>query len=286
MLVRVVEPVRRIVTVMSTITDADEGATRQAAEGAEEYLARVKRELEQAGRPVQVEVKVSATGLADEILGTARDRDADLIVMATHGRGGPGRWLLGSVADAVVRHADRPVLLVSARALAARALGAWTVGDVMTRDVATLREDEPLSVALYKLLRRRVSGAPVVDADGNLVGVLSEQDLLGWQTHLAETLASHAVPVAAEYGRRLGRDTVGRLMSRPPVTIEQSAPLSAAIRLFQERKFRRLPVLHEGRLVGILARADVLWAMAAHSGATVDPTDPGDATAAAPPRSG
>jgi CBS domain-containing protein len=80
------------------------------------------------------------------------------------------------VADAVVRHADRPVLLVSARALVARALDAWTVGDVMTCDLATLRDDEPLSVAPCKLLRRRVSGAPVVDAEGNLVGILSETE--------------------------------------------------------------------------------------------------------------
>jgi len=82
-------------------------------------------------------------------------------------------WLLGSVADEVVRNGDRPVLLVSARALAARTTGQMSVGDVMTRNVMTLREDEALVVALRKLVRQRASGAPVLDAEGHLVGVLS-----------------------------------------------------------------------------------------------------------------
>lgn len=261
MLVRVVAPLRRVTSAVVTAMAVDEDATRRAVTRADEYLARVKRGLDQVQRPSQTRVRLGATNQGDEILAEAREADADLIVMATHGRTGPDRWLLGSVADHVVRRSELPVLLVSARALAARVVGAFTAGDVMTREPATVRDDEPLSVVLRKLLRRRVSGAPVVNAAGDLVGVVSEHDLLGWHARLAETVASAAMPAPAEYARRLDHDTVNRIMSQPPVTIEQSAPLSAAIGIFQQRKLRRLPVMHAGRLVGILSRADVLRAM-------------------------
>ena len=110
------------------------------------------------------------------------------MVMATHGHTGASRVLLGSVADRVVRHAELPIFLVSARALAARAVGPRTVRELMTRDLATLRDDESIGAALRKLLRRRVSGAPVVDAAGKLVGVISEHDLLEWQAAELERL--------------------------------------------------------------------------------------------------
>jgi nucleotide-binding universal stress UspA family protein/predicted transcriptional regulator len=259
----------------TTLTVVDEEETQRVAAEAEEYLRGVRDELARDGRSVEVDVRVGETG--EEILAAADERATDLIVMATHGRTGPARWLLGSVADQVVRHSECPVLLVSARVLAARVVGAYTVRDLMVRDLATVREDEPLSVALRKLLRRRVSGAPVVNAAGDLVGVLAEHDLLEWQARLIDALSEELTLEPSEYARRLEIDTVGQVMSHPAMTIDESTPLSAALHLFRERRFRRLPVTREGRLVGILARADVLRAMAAQWQATVgDGSGPGD----------
>ena len=165
------------------------------------------------------------------------------------------------MADHVVRRSERPVLLVSARALAARVTGPFAVRDVMTREPATVQEDEPLVAVLRKLLRRGVSGAPVVNAAGELVGVISEHDLLEWQANLVDALARRSTVAPAEYARRLETETARQMMSQPPTTIDEAAPLSAAIRLFRERRLRRLPVTRDGRLVGILSRADVLKAM-------------------------
>ncbi|MBI3971130.1 MAG: universal stress protein [Chloroflexi bacterium] len=84
---------------------------------AEEYLTAVRtRMLERAapGKAPEVEVAAVRGEAAGAILSTARDRNADLIAMATHGRSGLGRWLYGSVADHVMRHAETPVLLIPA----------------------------------------------------------------------------------------------------------------------------------------------------------------------------
>ena len=275
MLVRTVPLDRQLAEGRTTLTVVDEEETQRVAAEAEEYLRGVRDELAQDGRSAEIDVRVGETG--EEILAAAHERATDLIVMATHGRTGPARWLLGSVANQVVRHSECPVVLVSARVLAARVVGAYTVRDLMVRDLATVREDEPLSVALRKLLRRRVSGAPVVNAAGDLVGVLAEHDLLEWQARLIDALSEELTLEPSEYARRLEIDTVGQVMSHPAMTIDESTPLSAALQLGRERRFRRLLVTRKGRLVGILARADVLRAMAAQWQATVgDDSRPGD----------
>jgi nucleotide-binding universal stress UspA family protein/predicted transcriptional regulator len=242
----------------------DTETTRRAVRQAEEYLTRVAESLDRTRWSVRTGVRVSASENenADEILGAARAQPTDLIVMSTHGLTGPARWFLGSVADRVVRNSEQPVLLISVRALAARVAGSFTVRDVMTSEPATVRDDESLLVAIRKLLRRRISGAPVVNADGDLVGVISEHDLIEWQARLADSLVRSESLAPDEYARRLEGEPVSRVMAHPAVSVEDTAPLSAAIRLFRERRLRRLPVTRHGKLVGIVTRADVLRAMA------------------------
>jgi nucleotide-binding universal stress UspA family protein len=88
---------------------------RRRAGEAEDYLARTVAQLEGEGLKVSATVELRVTGdVADGILDFAEEIDADLIIMSTHGRSGFGRWLLGSVADRVVRGATRPVWLVRA----------------------------------------------------------------------------------------------------------------------------------------------------------------------------
>jgi len=90
---------------------------REQATEAAGYLAGKARALADAGLQVDSHVEVvTAGGVADGILTSARRHDADVIVMSTHGRSGIGRWVFGSVADQVLRNADRPVWLVRVRA--------------------------------------------------------------------------------------------------------------------------------------------------------------------------
>jgi nucleotide-binding universal stress UspA family protein/predicted transcriptional regulator len=259
-LLAVVEVAERTVhSPEAEVQIVDEAATRAIVERTRAYLDNLRLSLGATRFTVETDVLCGKAG--PEILASANAQAADLIVMATHGRTGTARWWLGSVADEVVRHAHQPVFLVSARTLAARAVGDFTVHDLMTRDLMTVRDDEPLIGALRKLLRRRISGAPVVDADGNLVGVLSEYDLLRWQESTMKALAKQPGVASVEYGRLLETAAVRDVMARRPLTFDEGAPMSAALRMLLEHRVRRLPVVNLGKLVGVLARADVLKAM-------------------------
>ena len=136
------------------------------------------------------------------------------------------------------------------------------VGEVMTRDVVSATPDTPLKDVAAVLVERGVSGLPVCDADGAVVGVLSEADLLvkqggspersgGLFAWLVET--SSAPDLA-----KLRAHTAGEAMTSPAVTVETASPVSEAARTMVSLGVNRLPVVEDGRLVGIVTRADLV----------------------------
>lgn len=137
----------------------------------------------------------------------------------------------------------------------------WQVGDVMTRDVATAREETPYRQIVDVLIRRGVSAVPVVDSFDRVLGVVSEADLL----HKVER-AGHPDERRVFEGRRrrTAREKAGALVARdlmtaPAVTTTPQASLPAAARLMDREVVKRLPVLDDlGRLVGIVTRSDLL----------------------------
>jgi len=122
------------------------------------------------------------------------------------------------------------------------------VADYMTRDLITLSPDTEINKAMHTLLRHHISGAPVVDAEGSLVGVLSKKDCL-------------RAAIEASYYRDWGA-TVARHMTREVATMEAGEDILTAAEKFVNGSLRRFPVLEDGRLVGQISRADVLRAMA------------------------
>ena len=142
------------------------------------------------------------------------------------------------------------------------------VRDLMTTDVVTVRSDMPLKEVAKLLLERRISGVPVVDDDGALLGVVSEADFLRkeagdpvqrrrpglrWLVHDRH---------AEEDRLRVGAVSAGEAMTRPAITIEADRPLSEAARRMTEGRIKRLAVVEDGRLVGILTRTDIVRAYA------------------------
>lgn len=121
------------------------------------------------------------------------------------------------------------------------------VSDYMTRDLITLTPQTEINRAMNLLLDNRISGAPVLDADGTLVGILSKKDCL-------------KAAIEASYYRSWG-DTVGDHMSRKVQTLDAGMDIFAATNAFLESSFRRFPVMKDGRLVGQISRADALRAM-------------------------
>ncbi|HEY9747139.1 MAG TPA: CBS domain-containing protein [Allocoleopsis sp.] len=150
-----------------------------------------------------------------------------------------------------------------------------TVADVMSRNPITVKPETPLQEVVQILAERRISGLPVVDGSGKLIGVVSETDLM-WQetgaTPPAYIMLLDSV-IYLENPARYERDlhkalgqTVGEVMSRDPVTTHPDQPLQEAARLMHERSIHRLPVLDgSGQVVGILTRGDIVRAMAAQA---------------------
>jgi CBS domain-containing protein len=141
--------------------------------------------------------------------------------------------------------------------------------DVMTRDIVTVGPETPLADAIRLMLEHRVSGLPVVDGNGQLVGLLTEGDLL----HRAETgtdtvrlgwlqalLARGRM--AEQYVHTHGR-RVQDVMTQDVLTVGEASPLEDVIRILEARHVRRVPVVEGKRLVGIVSRSDLVRALGA-----------------------
>jgi CBS domain-containing protein len=131
------------------------------------------------------------------------------------------------------------------------------VGDVMTRDVVTISVDTPFKHIEQLMNEHHISALPVVDSDGAAVGMVSEADLL------LRTEAGADEPGGWTHDSRERRakghaETAEGLMSTPLVSVPPDLPLAAAARLMRKRNVKRLPVIEDGRLIGIVSRADVL----------------------------
>ena len=139
-----------------------------------------------------------------------------------------------------------------------------TVRDVMTRDVITFLPKMPLHDVASKLIRARISGAPVVTADGTIVGVVSEADILVKEQgreaishrRLAGVRGESAATKAALL--KLAATDAGEAMTTPAITIEGRATIAEAARLMTRHRINRLPVVDNGKLVGIVTRADLV----------------------------
>ncbi len=139
------------------------------------------------------------------------------------------------------------------------------VQDIMTTYVVAVRPNASFKEMAARLHEFRVSAFPVVDDEGKVLGVVSEDDLLAKEA-VALTLADMRAGISeriADLLHRPDRDagglTAGELMTSPAVTITPDEPVESAARLMYNCRIKRLPVVNSGgRLVGIVSRSDVL----------------------------
>jgi len=142
------------------------------------------------------------------------------------------------------------------------------VADFMAHRVVTVAPDAPILDAARLMLDHKISGLPVVDATGRVVGIISEPDLLRqrdggegkpgayWLQFMIEKPQS-----AGETARFLDRK-VSEAMTPDPIVVAPSASVREACRLIEQHGVKRLPVVKDGKLVGIIARADLVRAFA------------------------
>ncbi|MCG9884490.1 MAG: CBS domain-containing protein [Cyanobacteria bacterium] len=150
---------------------------------------------------------------------------------------------------------------------------AATVADVMSRDPIAVNPHTPLKEAIKLLAEHRISGMPVIDDGGQLVGVISETDLM-WQEAGMEVppfiaildsviYLKNPLQFERELHKAIGQ-TVGDVMTQPATTTRPDVSLHDATKHLLDGGFHRLPVVDgAGAVVGILTRGDIVRAMAA-----------------------
>lgn len=142
----------------------------------------------------------------------------------------------------------------------------------MTRDPIVVQPETSLKQAIQIIADRHISGLPVVNGEGKLVGVISDSDLLWQETGveppayimLLDSIIYLENPATYEKDLRKAMGlTVREVMSDRPISVKPDKPLREAAQMMQKHHIHRLPVLDdEGKLVGILTRGDIIRLMA------------------------
>jgi acetoin utilization protein AcuB len=125
------------------------------------------------------------------------------------------------------------------------------VGERMTRHPLTVADDTSIDDALHMMRERKVRRLPVVDTAGQMVGIVSDKDLLHASPSPATSLSVY------ELHYLLSKLNVRSVMSSPVITVAPDTPLEEAARIMADNKIGGLPVLEDGRLVGIITETDV-----------------------------
>jgi CBS domain-containing protein len=145
---------------------------------------------------------------------------------------------------------------------------AMKAADVMVRDVISVTPDHSVQDVAHLLLSNRISGVPVLDATGKLVGIVSEGDLM----RRAEAGTAHERSwwlrllmgregLANEYVREHSRK-VSDIMTRNVVTARPATPLPELAGLLERNRIKRVPIVENGKVIGIVSRANLLQALA------------------------
>jgi CBS domain-containing protein len=141
------------------------------------------------------------------------------------------------------------------------------VSDIMTRDVISIAPDETIDAAIELMLSRHLSGLPVIDANGRLVGILTEGDLL------------RRPEISTQHARSRWRETflgtrgaaqnyvhshgvhVRDVMTPDPAVVAEDTSLKEVAQLMETHAIKRLPVLRQGEVIGVVSRADLIRAL-------------------------
>jgi len=153
-------------------------------------------------------------------------------------------------------------------------------GDIMTGRVITISPDATVLAAIDLMTKNHISGLPVVDRSGVLVGMVTEGDFL----RRAETGTAPKRPrwleflvgpgrLAEEYVETHAR-RVGEMMTLDPITITEDTSLDEIVHVMERRRIKRVPVMRGTQVVGIVSRANLLHALASLSGAAASPAKP------------
>lgn len=147
-----------------------------------------------------------------------------------------------------------------------------SVGEIMERDPVTVRPEDDVESVVRVLREHELPGVPVVDGDGRCVGIVTESDLI-LRDQDADLHLPHHIDIMGgviwlesmkhfeERLRKAFASSVSDMMTPDPIAVSTDTDVSDAARIISERGHNRLPVVDDGRLVGVVTRLDVLEAL-------------------------
>lgn len=139
--------------------------------------------------------------------------------------------------------------------------------DIMTTRMITLTPDTHITDAARILLENRINGAPVIDGEGKLRGILCQSDLIAQQKRLPVpsvfTLLDSLIPLTSQKSierdiKKIAATTVSEAMTEDIASVHPDTSLEEIATLMVEKKFHTLPVIDRGRLVGVIGKEDIL----------------------------
>lgn len=149
-----------------------------------------------------------------------------------------------------------------------RLLKKKSVKDIMTKEVVCVREEAEIKEAARLLSENRISGMPVIDNEGKVIGVISEADILvssgiKRESKISDILRHLSGEIVASDKRG---EKVGEIMTSPAITIGPEEDIRDAGRIMEEKGIKRLPVIdREGKIIGVISRADIVGAISSRS---------------------
>jgi CBS domain-containing protein len=141
------------------------------------------------------------------------------------------------------------------------------VADFMSRSVISVAQDVPILEAAKLMVEHKISGLPVINSEGGVVGIVSEHDLLRRSKNSGRMQVQHWLQLILNHDGRTSDDRtfagrkVADVMTLDPVTVAATSSLDEACRVIEKLGVKRLPVVEDGKLVGIVARADLVRAL-------------------------
>lgn len=134
---------------------------------------------------------------------------------------------------------------------------------IMTHDVVSVRADASLKEVAKLLVEHRIAGLPVCDADGVVAGIVSEGDILWKEMGLTEHtdgVIARILNLADGDDKRIGALTAGEAMTSPAIVAGPDTSVAQAAKLMTDHRVNRLPIVLDGKLIGIVARSDLVRA--------------------------
>lgn len=146
-----------------------------------------------------------------------------------------------------------------------------TARDVMTKDVVTVTLETSIRELAGLITAHRIGSIPVLDSEGNLVGIVTESDLIEQDKsfHIPTVISLFDWVIYLESEKKFEKElkrmtarTVGEICSREVLTVAPETPVSEIADIMTNRKIHAVPVMEEGKLVGIVSRIDLIRSMA------------------------